>query len=51
MWLIASLRKHANETSDRMWWLNAFDVVFLLVRVMGGTQRVMWFMQSIGGVA
>ena len=51
MWLIASLWMHMDEASGRVRWLNAFDV-FLLVRVrMKGTQRVTWFMQSMGDVA
>ena len=39
----------ADEASDGMHWLDAVDVVFLLVRVrMKGKQQVTWFMLSVG---
>ena len=44
--------KHMGEVSGRMWWLDAVDVVFLLVRIrMKGTWQAMQFMQSVGGMA
>ena len=50
--LMTSLQTCVDEVSGRMHWLNAVDVVFLLVRVrMKGTWQVMWFMLSIGGMA
>ena len=44
--------RHKDEASGGMCWLDAVDVVFLLVRVrMKGKQQVMQFMLSIGAVA